>query len=215
MCGAALAGVKRPTFEQRAGFNGGAGNGITITDYTPNYRPDVQQAIDFGHTAHLNEQQLLGLYPGADQGGTFTLSDGTTQDARQVVADNQQRAYGQGVGYSTREAHGGGYRRLVGKELIAAPQAAQPATAVTGASAQTAAVAPASPAPVFGGGGGGGRSTPAPTPKEQTFSDSTSSRRSGRNRKRLSGSNPNATLVTGGEGVLGESNTSGKGLFGE
>lgn len=213
MCG--IPGIKRPTFAQATGFNGGQGTGVTIVDYTPDFG-DRQAQVE-QHAAETNRgvvnndtlQRSSNLFPGAAQEGTFTLSDGSVKQAGEVIRQNQVNAYGQEVGYNRRVAYGGGYRSLIGQELTAAPQpaASQPASAPATTAAPTAAPTQA----VSFGGGGGGRSAPEPTPVEQTFDNEGTNgrRRSSTNRRR-----PNQTLVTGGQGVFGDGSGSQRTLFG-
>lgn len=102
--------VGKPSAAQFAGVSSGTtGNGTTVTSYTPNYG-------SIGNSVVANNPKAAGYF--TDQGGTYTLSNGTTASAKDVIAQNQQNAYGQTIGHRFDQ---GIATQLVGKELNAAP----------------------------------------------------------------------------------------------
>lgn len=214
MCAPSIPG--KPTAAQLAGFNGTGGSGVTITGYNPNY--GVYQSVY--DTYYKNIPGASNLFP--DRGGTFTLSDGTTQKAADVITTNQQNAYGQTIP-AAGIASGQAAQSFVGLELTAAPKPAAPPAPTpqpTPPKTTTSSPPPASTPPKTtssGGGGGGGGTTTVTVDKTQaklqTF-DKDGGRRRGRRSRPLAGPD-SSTLVTSGEGVLGNANTSGKTLFGE
>lgn len=94
---------------------------MKITAYTPDYGPYNSVAKAYGKNAQY-------LFP--DKGGTYTLSDGTTKKASEVISQNQQNAYGQVVPAAVVNS-GPTAQSFVGQELttnqaqLKADQAAQ------------------------------------------------------------------------------------------
>lgn len=209
MCTPAIAG--KPSATQLAGLGKG-GTGVTIASYTPTVTPVLSStAQTFSNQVKGGQTSTVGLFP--TQGGTFTLSNGTTQNAAQLIAQNQQNAYGQAIPTAVTAAPSV-LNSLVGQELTAAPAPA-PAAVASPAPASAPARTTAAPA---------SQSAPAAvqkkaTPKEQSFSDTG---RGSRGRGRASSTlraaaakGGGSTLITGGKGVKGSPTTSGKTLFGQ
>lgn len=221
--------VGKPSAAQMAGFNGGPGTGVTITGYNPNFGVFQDAATQFASGL----KQGVSVHSGfQDQGGTFNLSDGTTQSSASVISQNQTNAFGAPLdnpanfGKGT-QALGKGVtaESFVGKELTAPAPPPQSSSPAPPPAAPTPAAA-SSPAPVTssssGGGGGGGGTNTVTTiekkvtkPKVQTFDEESSGGRRGRSRNRKLRAGGGSTLITGGEGVSASGNTTSKTLFGE
>lgn len=187
-----------PTPAQMAGFNvGRPGNGVTITGY---------EAPDNPRTSMPGGPHIAAGTSGDN--GVFTLSNNRRVGASELIAQNQRNAFGQDVParlrYMTFTPE-----TFVGQEITA--------PARQGADKQVA--PPPEPpkpekAPSRPGRAGTSAAEPTPpTPKLQTFEEEAPSR--SRRGRRLRSGGGGDTLITGGRGVLGGANTSGKQLFGE
>lgn len=106
----------KPTNAQLAGFGAG-GTGVTIQSFTPTYSSLWTPVVDNFYGGNAPEN----LIPSS--GGTYTLSDGSTRAANELVRENQRNAYGDTQIPAT--FGGSQYRDLVGQELTAAPQPVQ------------------------------------------------------------------------------------------
>lgn len=217
MCG--IPGVQgKPTAAQMGGFGAG-GSGVTIESYTPNL--GGFQSV-YNNMSKTNPN-ALNLFGANDRGGTYTLSDGTTRNASEVIAENQTNA-GFANPYNT---HGLGRGQIansyVGLELTA-PRAQQDTGGGTttdgGGQTQPATQNPAPAATSTRSGYTGAATTiieEEEAPTEQNSSGSGESRRSrGRRRTRTTAQRRAAsdTLVTGGAGVYGATTGSSKELLG-
>lgn len=210
-----MCGIPKPTPAQLGGFSDTSEGGERIVAYEPPPVLPIYQGLEkYGVSDSL-------LARDRSKPGQFKTSEGRTLNAREVFETQQKDTYGsviQGAGNTMNYGH-----TLVGYNLSDSQSVKPKGNADT-----SPAPAPTPEAqPAFGSGGGGslgsdlggtssgGGSSGGGVIQKTAQAQKPFESRGSAKRKRKAGGASNRTLVNGGTGVLGTSNTSGKTLLGE